>query len=181
MPKFPYDNFGLCDEQTYHSLQRAKNYFRGLVKENEISLFFEHGSNGMLNAGSCKGSCGGVAHLHWLAIDKDSITPQNLHKKIMEWEFVTSEPLAFDRENLYEFTTTGGYILFEFDSGDNFYYPVEMLPSQFIQQVITSLLEPTKQHIEWQQNYKTPECIARFRQGIIEYGQGLELDFDIDE
>ena len=151
----------------------SQEFLRGLVKPCEQAVFFEHGANGYSNAGSCRGSCGGIAHKHFLILDKViDINMMNIHNKIKACGLVQGDPMNLTREALSEHTSDGGaYISYELDDGTGMYYPVDMLPSQFMQRIMYSYIEPTKRHMKWQERYKTQDAIDMIKQSIAEYGK----------
>ena len=175
MPKlFPYSNFGSSDDLTFKDSELAKTYLRTLVGDDEQAFFYEHGATNVFNAGSCRGSCGGLAHIHFLILNKDvSLTPEILDRYIIKNDFVKSDPEQFDREKLYQYTADGGaYISYELDDGTSYYYPVENLPSQFMQRTMTSIIQPKKKFLKWQESMHTKEGRELYKQNVLDFGMG---------
>jgi len=142
------------------SLEDAKAFLRSHLKLDEKAIFFEHGSNGLFNAGGCRGSCGGIAHIHFLPLSSKSlVNPQSLSKNIktMVTSKSTKNPV---RQKPYLYYEVDGHVE---------YYHVENLPSQYLLKILYGYLAPRDPYVKWQDKYQTEQSKKLFTETLVKY------------
>lgn len=146
------NSFANTDDDTYLSLEKAKEFLRINVFGGKKILFFEHGAVRENTAGSCIDH----AHMHVIPILFDIDIDGFIDA------FVSSKKVKANKRSIMKCAKEGQpYIFYEIDKDNAWYYPVEKLPHQFFRMMVSYRFSIT--HYRWGEQYKTDQSIEIFK------------------
>ena len=142
--------FGDCHDSLIPKLEAIKDRVRRLFQDayRKATLFFEHGPAKCHEGGAC------IEHAHWHCLPISVPIRQAIAHYFGEGYPASLKTL----QNLYK---NGQSYLYVEDEGSGWVYPVSMLTSQFLRQIVTMLLG--KGAWRWQTGCKNPETQAVYR------------------
>ena len=140
-----YMCFGACPDtlepEIYSMQQRIRQLFRSAYQE--ATLFLEHGPARLREAGSC------IDHAHWHCLPASFRIKERVDQLIGPGQVASIDMLR----SLYE--TGQSYLYIEENTEEKWVYLVDVVPGQFLRQVVASTLGHTDWR--WQSICKTPE------------------------
>lgn len=149
--KIHENSFANVDDDTYFSLERAKEHLRSCIFKNRKILFFEHGAVIEGYAGACIDH----AHMHVIPITSDIDIDDYISF------FVTHDKISASKENLFECAKNRQpYIYYEIEKNETWFYPVKMLPRQFFRMMVANHFSVA--NYRWGEKYRTPESKELF-------------------
>jgi len=149
--KLHWNSFANVDDDTYASLESAKEYLRCSVFKDKHILFFEHGAVRNNTAGACINH----AHMHIIPIPLDI----NIDGFIST--FVSSEKMEANKYSIRKCAKDKQpYIFYEIDRDRQWYYPVEYLPHQFFRMMVNYHF--SVKHYRWGEQYETDKSKKLF-------------------
>ena len=156
--KVHWNSFANVDDDTYISLERAKEYLRRSVFKGEDVLFFEHGAVRKNTAGACIDH----AHMHIIPIPSDIYI--DIDKFICM--FVTSEKIEANKSSIQNCAKDEQpYVFYEIDRGRSWYYPVEAIPHQFFRMMVRNRF--SCMHYRWGEQYNTDKSKELFNKTLM--------------
>ena len=149
--KVHWNSFANVDDDTYNSLERAKDYLRHSIFSNEKVMFFEHGAVRENTAGACIDH----AHMHVIPI------PTDIDIDGFISVFISSDKIKANKISIQKCARDNQpYIFYETDRDSSWYYPVDMLPHQFFRMMVSYRFSIT--HYRWGEQYKTDKSKELF-------------------
>jgi diadenosine tetraphosphate (Ap4A) HIT family hydrolase len=154
--KTHWNSFANVDDNTYYSLERAKEYLKRTVFKGKRILFFEHGAVKENTAGACIDH----AHMHVIPISFDI----DIDKYIRT--FVSVERIIANKRNIQQCVKDEQpYVFYEIDGDGQWYYPVDVLPHQFFRMMVSYRFSVN--NFRWGEQYKTEESKELFRNTLM--------------
>jgi len=154
--KTHWNSFANVDDDTYASLERAKEYLRCSVFKDEQILFFEHGAVRKNTAGACIDH----AHIHVIPMTFDIDIDGFIG------EFVSSKKTVANKYNIQKCAKEGQpYVFYELDKNSQWYYPVDFLPHQFFRMMVSYRF--SVKNFRWGEQYETDASKELFRKTLI--------------
>jgi len=149
--KVHWNSFANADENTYASLEQAKDFLKKYVFTNKKLLFFEHGAVRKNTAGACINH----AHMHvipiFFEIDIDGFIST----------FASSEKIEANKHSILQCAKDNQpYIYYEIEKDNSWLYPVEVLPHQFFRMMVSYRF--SIKHYRWGEQYETDKSKELF-------------------
>lgn len=163
--KVHYNSFANADENTYTSLERAKNFLRDSVFKDTKSLFFEHGAVIKNTAGACIDH----SHIHVIPISSDIDIDGFISM------FVSSKKIEADIHSILQCAKNNQpYIFYEIEKDNSWLYHVDTLPRQFFRMMVSYSFS-IKQY-RWGEQYETDRSKELFENTLKLGRQGLKKE-----
>jgi diadenosine tetraphosphate (Ap4A) HIT family hydrolase len=160
-----WNSFANVDDDTYASLEAAKEYLRCSVFKKEKHLFFEHGAVRKNTAGCCIDH----AHMHVIPIssdiDIDGFITQFVASEKMEASKCSIQKCANDNQP---------YLFYEIEENSQWYYPVEWLPHQFFRMMVRYHFSVAQ--YRWGEQYMTDKSKELFMNTLEQGLRGLKKE-----
>jgi diadenosine tetraphosphate (Ap4A) HIT family hydrolase len=161
--KTHWNSFANVDDDTYTSLERAKEYLRHSVFKNKKVLFFEHGAVRENTAGACIDH----AHMHIIPISSDI----DIDKFITN--FVSSKKIKVNKYSIQKCAKDNQpYLFYEIEENSQWYYPVEWLPHQFFRMMVRYHFSVAQ--YRWGEQYMTDKSKELFTSTLMLGLNGLK-------
>jgi len=183
--KVHWNSFANADENTYTSLEKAKDFLRNSVFKDTKILFFEHGSVRKNTAGACIDH----AHIHVIPI---TFYPKEIFRRIIYFlirtfrirslknlfgttqyitdividsfinMFTSSPKIEANKYNFIQCAKDNqSYIFYEIEKSNAWLYHVEMLPHQFFRMMVSYHFSIN--HYRWGEQYETDKSKELFQ------------------
>ena len=163
--KAHWNSFANVDDDTYVSLERAKEYLKCSVFKDKRILFFEHGAVRENTAGAC------IDHAHMHIIPVPFGIDIDVDKFI--GTFVSSEKMMANKCSIQKCAKDKQpYVFYEIDRGHQWYYPVDVLPHQFFRMMVSYRF--SVKHYRWGEWYENDKSKELFKNTLILGRQGLK-------
>jgi len=163
--KVHWNSFANADENTYVSLEKAKNFLRNSVFKDTKILFFEHGAVRKNTAGACIDH----AHIHVIPISSDIDIDGFISM------FISSEKIKANKHTILQCAKDNQpYIFYETEKNNSWLYPVEMLPHQFFRMMVSFRF--SIKHYRWGEQYETNKSKELFENTLKLGKQGLKRE-----
>lgn len=136
---------GACPPKLVSAIESAQQQIRSLFQSaySESTVFFEHGPARSRAAGSC------IDHAHWHCL------PISLSLKKAMDQFLKSGQAASAESLSHLYLAGQSYLYMEEGNQDGYVFPVDVVPSQFFRQLITTL--SGGQDWDWQTSCRRAE------------------------
>jgi diadenosine tetraphosphate (Ap4A) HIT family hydrolase len=153
-----WNSFGNTDNDTYVSIEKAKEFISKKILYNDIVLFFEHGTVKKNMGGSS------IDHAHLHAVPKiPQINLDTIDSYVKESRLVSHDKIMANQKLLKQlFYKKQSYIYYEI-THEKWVYPVGFLPSQFLRMMFAPYMSFS---YDWKTSYNTDESKKLFLQTL---------------